>query len=298
MIRLTLFVVLVMLASSAFSNIALVLKNDADNYRSAAQEIEKKLIALGYEKSNIERIYVDRAEDKDWAEATLLISVGSQPYSEISKKSKSVPVIYSFVEESFSTELALSDSNKAQYSVVINQPVTRMLKLSTHLVKNDHKKSIIIFRSADAAQNYNLPSLRKIYSDVVFVTVDPERRLADDIEAQLYNAAAVVAPHDSKLWNGKNARWLLHLAYTYRVPVVAYAKSFNRAGAMVSIYASLSDVASSTASLAAAIQEKKPGLKRINYPAYQIDVNESISYALGFDGEALKKVKLIEEEKE
>lgn len=294
MMRMAIFFVLAMLASNALSNITLVLNDDADNYKSAAKEIEKKLIAIGYEESEIARIYVNKAEDKDWSAATLLISVGSQPYPAIIQNSKSVPVIYSFVERSFSEKIEKDDSKNNLYSVVINQPVTRMLELATNLVKNDHKKDIIIFRSADTKNNYKLTELKKIYADVTFVTVDPERRLADDIEAKLYNAAAVVAPHDSKLWNGKNARWLLHLAYTYRVPVVAYAKSFNRAGAMVSIYASLSDVASSTALLAAAIQAGKPDLNRVNYPAYHIDVNESISYALGFDGEALKKVKLVE----
>lgn len=296
--RITVFLVLTMMAFDALSNITLVLSNDADNYKSAAIEIENELLELGYEKSEIDRIYVDTAKDKDWAAAKLLISVGSQSYSAITKNSKSIPVIYSFVEKSFSNKIESDSSKSESYSVVINQPVTRMLSLATRLVGNNHKKDIIIFRSIDTNLNYDLPKLKEIYADVLFVTVDPERRLADDIETKLYNAAVVVAPHDSKLWSGKNARWLLHLAYTYRVPVVAYAKSFNRAGAMVSIYASLSDVANSTAELAAAILAGEPNLEKVNYPAYHIGVNESVSHALGFDSEALKDVKLIEGEGE
>ena len=76
-----------------------------------------------------------------------------------------------------------------------------------------------------------------------FVSISAKDNPIHKIEPVLSRSDVFIPISDSRLINIATAKWILHLSYRHKVPVIAFSKSYLKAGALAAIYSSPADVA-------------------------------------------------------
>jgi ABC-type uncharacterized transport system substrate-binding protein len=79
-----------------------------------------------------------------------------------------------------------------------------------------------------------------------FVTISAKDNPIHKIEPVLSRSDVFIPVPDSRLINIATAKWILHLSYRHKVPVIAFSQSYLKAGALAAIYSSPQNVAEDT----------------------------------------------------
>lgn len=292
--RVCYFLLLCLLIGSPLSvaDIHILVPENKPALIEAAEEIKNSIRKKGVQENEL---HIQLGLEKTapaFQSKDLILTLGPQAASYALQHSKSNVLIFTYVEEAFIREKAAGRKAGSWAAVVINQPLLRMQKLANLLLRDRSKKTVLIANSLEnKLVNQQVVDLRA-ESDVNILhrSIQANARDISRLEDEFYQAGLVLAPLDRELWRGKNARLLLHQAYSYQVPVLAHSRAFTKAGAMVALYLDKSEVAEETAELAYTwLAANSFGQQAIIYPAARIDVNDNIARALRFDPQSIRR---------
>lgn len=223
----------------------------------------------------------------------LLVPIGKPASEEAVNYQSSNSIIYSFINQEFITKIKPNSLSQQWAATVVNQPIERLISAADKLVRNNYKNKIILVISKGNVQLKQqieaVPPL--INGQVEIVEVGPKDIVAKIVEESLFNAAALISTHEKDIWSSNNAKWLLRQAYNYQVPVVGDSERFLKAGALVSVYSSLDNIAKTTQKLIAQWQKYGKIIDSgLQYSDYQIGTNKSVGQALHFTQRVLHKI--------
>lgn len=236
-------------------------------------------------------VYADDFKGSNVSSNSLLVPVGRRAAEDVALIEGGNSVIYSFIEAQTLNRILEGRPKQHWQASVINQPLERLIRTAKPLIRNDYRNKLLIVIAESnlwaRKQIEELPSdLREFIEILVVEKGEVAARLIDD---SFYKVAAVVAVNDTAIWSGNSAKWILHQAYSYQVPVVGYAQTFQKAGAMIAVYSSLSRIAETTSGLInnwmSADQLSGQGFV---YSDYQVEVNEFIARALSYQPDKIK----------
>jgi len=114
-----------------------------------------------------------------------------------------------------------------------------------------------------------------------FVSIEPRDNPIHKIEPVLRNSDVFIPVPDSRLINLATAKWVLHLSYRHKVPVIAFSRTYLKAGALAAIYSSPANVAMQTLELIAEKVASPDRAGRAYSPKYySIHFNYSVAATL------------------
>ena len=236
-------------------------------------------------------VYADDFKGSNVSSNSLLVPVGRRAAEDVALIEGGNSVIYSFIEAQTLNRILEGRPKQHWQASVINQPLERLIRIAKPLIRNDYRNKLLIVIAESnlwaRKQIEELPSdLRESIEILVVEKGEVAARLIDD---SFYKVAAVVAVNDTAIWSGNSAKWILHQAYSYQVPVVGYAQTFQKAGAMIAVYSSLSRIAETTSGLINnwMSTDQLTGQGFV-YSDYQVEVNEFIARALSYQPDKIK----------
>ncbi|MDP2520968.1 hypothetical protein Q8W30_00170 [Neptunomonas phycophila] len=236
-------------------------------------------------------VYADDFKGSNVSSNSLLVPVGRRAAEDIALNDGGNSVIYSFIEAQTLNRILEGRPKQHWQASVINQPLERLIRTAKPLIRNDYRNKLLIVIAESnlwaRKQIEELPSdLREFIEILVVEKGEVAARLIDD---SFYKVAAVVAVNDTAIWSGNSAKWILHQAYSYQVPVVGYAQTFQKAGAMIAVYSSLSRIAETTSGLINNwMSTDQLSGQGFVYSDYQVEVNEFIARALSYQPDKIK----------
>lgn len=224
----------------------------------------------------------------------LIISVGNKAGRTVVEHNGSNPVIFGFVDSQFIA--SIQPERKNWTAVTLDQPLSESLKKASVLSRTSYKQDILIAISETnqaVIDQFNALGSSLKDRNVRLVTIAEGEVAAKVLQQYFYNAAALIAVRDNKVWNGNDARWILKQAYSYQVPIIGYSKSFLKAGALLALYPTLEDI--SVKVLDASQYWRSTGelpAQRIIQPDYQVGVNKNIARALKLTPSVIEELEL------
>ncbi len=250
-------------------------------YQKIAQSIENK-IRTSFTNTHI--LNLSGPTKKTPKENDLIISIGNNASIAKSLHSYGATVLHTFTTKSNLTLNKDHFTERGLDAVVIDQPLQKMVNIAEKTIRNDYKNTIIIIISEKNTSAKEEIKQLKISqkAKLEIITINEDTPIVKTIDQYLFNAASIIAVHDNSVWSGKNARWILHQAYTYKVPVIGYSKAFLKAGAMISIYSSADQIIKETERRVTEWISTGNFEKKITSPNYQIEANRNIAKALQF----------------
>lgn len=270
------------LSQAQSKSVHIILSSNQSIYQEASTIIQNDLALLG---NSLEKSIhlIDNISTKNIAPDDLIVTLGDRSAEEIQSLDIENPVIYAFVERDIVRSIAEPTAENPWAALVINQPLQRLVSVADNLVSDSYKNKIVIVVSENNTFAFSeIENLRPLNNGVLEIVKVPTSKLASKIVTdEFFNAGALVALHDNAIWSGKSAKLLLYQAFNYKIPVIGYSKKFLTAGALISVFSPVEDIANHTAMLihqwSTTGDLKETG---IIYSAAYLDVNTNIARVL------------------
>jgi len=276
---LALFLLLVSTLGQANAcSVYILLSDNSKLYQQAAKDIRAELLAKGFAKPVV--ISDPKSLDKNTVQASdLIVALGQKAVATSQYSFAQNPHLYSFID---TTQLP-AKTNSQWAAIVIDQPLQRLFNAAETIVSGRYRDKVVVAVSEENLLVQQQISALKNRSDieVEVVTVDANTEPAKIIDKALFNAGALLAIRDKQIWSGENAKWMLYQSYKFNVPVVGYSKRFLKAGALVSVYATLSQTVQKTSQMIMEWNQQGALSEHgIVYPEFEIEFNKNIARAL------------------
>lgn len=138
------------------------------------------------------------------------------------------------VDQAFASQLS---------SICIDQPTSRSIHLAKLLLPKATKAGVMLGHSSAMLKEKLTGSINTVGMESEFVTVGAKDNPIAKIEPLMRKIDLFIPVPDSRLMNIATAKWILHLSYRHKVPVIAFSRTYVKAGALAAIYSSPQNVA-------------------------------------------------------
>ncbi len=170
-------------------------------------------------------------------------------------------------------------------AVLVDQPFERAVSLGL-LLKPDAGRFGAVF--GPATQEAKTASLKRISGlgvELITANLSPTDNPISILNPIINASEVFIAVPDRAVFNRNIAKWILHLSYRQKIPVIGFSASYAEAGALASIYSSPADVGRYGAELFVELSTHQPdnGRKdwRAYYPKYYtLSTNEEVARIL------------------
>ena len=239
--------------------------------------------------------FVSRQNDSDLQPESndLIVTIGTAAadtaYRQIANSQDlSLPILSVLITESSFSALAKRyfGSDEGAFvrhisSVFIDQPVDRSIRLAKLLLPAAKKTSVMLGPSSAGQQARIAKIIDKTGMESEFVSIGASDNPIHKIEPALSRSDVFIPVPDSRLINLATAKWILHLSYRHKVPVITFSRTYLRAGALAAVFSSPDNVAKQTLELVSQIILSPEHQGRAYEPEYySIHFNYSVAASL------------------
>ncbi len=228
------------------------------------------------------------------AKPDVILVLGTRSAKKFSETAITSHVIYGLVPSKFyKNRIATSTSCKQNNctAIFIDQPLARSIKLTKLALPNTKAVGLL------AGEKSDIPAIKEIANQHSF-TLDArlltnQKELVYTLSDILANADSLLTYPDPSIYNSWTAQNILLTAYRHKKPVIGYSKSFIKAGALLGVYSTPSQLAQQTSEMVITISNKKEkSLPTPQYPKYYtVSVNQMVAKSLGINIDSENKLK-------
>lgn len=218
----------------------------------------------------------------------LIITVGAGAYRAIVEDAQrggtvaGVPVLATFLPRSLYESLS-SKLQAPNSAIWLDQPLSRFVDL-IRLTMPDRRRLGVLLGSEStplAAQLSKVASARGLQVVTAHVSTEPE--LYPALRNVLVDADVLLALPDARVFNTGTLQNILITTYRQRVPVIAFAPGYVRAGATMALFVSPEQVASQAATVARSVLNGRPMPAPQSATDFSVLVNERVARSLGLN---------------
>jgi len=273
------FVCLLLTPSLCYSqgNILTVLSGDNRIYQGFYSQLETALD----ENHTLNQIQSLNINDEDLEQYDLIISVGSRAAMAIAKYEVKQTIIHTLIPENESL-LAKAPCKKTNcFRVYINQPAIRYIKLFKSLFSKRNRLVLATTRAnTKLSQQLKIAAAKnEIFYKNIYINSNDN--VARSLISQLNNNDVLLALPNPAIYNSSHSRNIILSTYHKNIPIIAYSKAFSKAGALISLYSGIDDIAEKTAKLVDTIYNNGLPKQTTYYPdSFSIEINSAVARSL------------------
>lgn len=277
-----------LLCHSAQAEVLLLLSSDAPYYGETANSLktaagEDPTNALTFKVLTLQSPEADTALTQTWQ---LIVAIGSKATQQVLSEPGNSPVLSIFTPKNAFENIKVREDAGSPRSVSViylDQPLERVVNLATRLMP-EAKQLGAVFGPISKTWEDGLKSLasqRGIALNSAHLT--PEDNPVAVLRPLVRGSDLFIALPDHAPLNRAVAKWILHLSFQQKVPVIGFSKAYTNAGALASIYSSPEDIGRQAGQfIVARLIEGDTTLPQAQYPRYfTISTNFTVAGSLG-----------------
>lgn len=266
------------------ARVAVVLSNDAAPYQEVYQAMRAMLDESGHE---LVRVYADRLPAALPGDVRVLVAVGTVAAEAVSTLPMRTPVLAVLVPRAWYSQqgqVRLSEGRRAVSAIFLDQPFDRQARLIRLALPEVRRVGVLLSAEQRGIVDELDAALRSHKLQMVHVSLNPGERLAMPLENVFLESDMLLAVPDPRVFNANTAQSLFLTSYRYRDPVMGYSRSLTRAGALLSLHSSPSQIGRQAVEwLTGALAGSVVRWPAASHPAYfSVSVNEQVARSLGF----------------
>lgn len=245
------------LETQATQSILFIMSKDAPAYSQVVDFVESNLSATRRSYSFRRLLKNDSSELAErLKDADIIVTVGAGATETAMKEKPVQPLIAALITDSAFSALANNyygstpQALAARVSVIfLDQPVQRSIKLAKLLVPSASSTGLMLGPASQGRGEEFSQYASEVGLTANLVNIESSDNPILAIEPVLAKSDVFIPVPDSRLINIASAKWILQLSYRYRIPVIAYSKTYLNAGALAAIYSSPENVGRQTSEL-------------------------------------------------
>ena len=286
------FFCLLLIPTFAFSEerVLAVMSNHGEIYQNFYSTLKDKL----HKNITITQVSFSDINNEILSQHNFIVSIGFKAAKTVSKYNTKKTIIYSLIPDNESLRTSIPCEKTTCYKSYINQPVNRYTKLFKILFPKG-KKLILATTKANTRNSRQVKIASKNIGIVYKEIRIQQQNITRIFINKLNNNDVLLALPNPDIYNANNAKSIILSTYHVNVPIIAYSKSFAKAGALISLYSSIDNIADKTASIVNKIIQDGPQKQKEYYPDdFTIEINSAVARSLNIniDSESVIKRKI------
>ncbi len=260
-------------------------------YQNFYSQLEKKL----HTNIIITKTSYSEINNETLSQYNFIVSIGYKAARTLSNHKTNGNIVYSLIPDNEALQRKTPCKKTTCYKIYINQPVSRYIKLFKILfpkgknlvLATTHTNSKISQQVKSASKNNGI-----VYKEI---SIQKNKNISRMFINELTSNDVLLALPNPAIYNANNAKSIILSSYHANVPIIAYSKSFAKAGALISLYSSTDNIAEKTANIVNSIIKDGPQKQKKYYPDnFTIEINSSVARSLNIniDSENVIKRKL------
>lgn len=271
-------------APAAAARVVVVLSDDSAPYQEVYQVIRGYLDPSRHE---ADRVYAQSLDTSALSDARLVVTVGVRAAESIATQPVRHPILAVLVPRAWYLESGRAELNgggkRAVSAIYLDQPFKRQAQLIRLAFPEVTRVGVLLSTSQRKVLGELADALREQGVGLVYGLLSGDERQIVSLEAVLSEAELLLAIPDAQVFNRNTAQSLLLTSYRYRDPVLGYSRSLTRAGALMSLHSSPTQIGRQAAEwVNRAIGITPAQLPDSAYPAYfSVSINRQVARSLG-----------------
>jgi len=263
-------------------------------YVEAAEALVSEL-----ERGGLSRYDMLQLTALEWAAAgplapKLFIALGTDAANALAKSELRAPMLSTLLPRS-SFERVLRKSGRkssSQFSALyLDQPLSRQLEL-IRLALPAARRIGVLWGAESQTQAPAFKTLVQASGlDLIEATVGHDELLFSSLKSVLEDADLLLAVADPQLYNSSSIQNILLASFRAKVPLVAFSPAYVRAGALLALHVTPTQIGQQAATIARGVlQGKALSTNPIYSQDFSVAVNEHVARSLGLtlDADALR----------
>ena len=271
--------------------------------RSAAYVEAAEALLSELERGGLSRYDMLQLTAQEWSSTgplspKLFVAIGTQAASVLAKAELRAPVLSTLLPRSSFDRVLLDSRRKSssQFSALcLDQPLSRQLEL-IRLAMPQVRHIGVLWETESQTQAPVLKALAQASGlTVVEATVERDELLYPSLKRVLEQSDVLLAVAAPQLYNSSSIQNILLTSFRARVPMVAFSPAYVRAGALLAVYVTPTQIGIQAAVIARGVlQGKALSATPLYSQDFSVDVNEHVAHSLGLNLDAdvlLKRMK-------
>jgi len=260
--------------------VLVVMSNPGEIHQNFYSALEDKL----HNNITISQTSISDINNEILDQQNLIISTGYKAAKAISRYKTKTPVIYSLIPDNDSLQSDILCKNTTCYKIYINQPVNRYVKLFKALFPKG-KNLVFVTTEANSIKSQQVKITSKnlgvIYKEF---RIQQHNNISKTFISKLNNNDVLLALPNPDIYNANSAKSIILSTYHANVPIISYSKSFAKAGALISLYSSIDNIAVKTANIVNKIIKDGTQKQKEYYPGeFTIEINHAVARSLNIN---------------
>ena len=214
----------------------------------------------------------------------LIISIGYKSAKVMAKHKTKNNVIYTLIPDNKSLRLSIPCEKTTCYKIYINQPVNRYVQLFKNLFPEE--KTLVFATTKENSIKSQQLKIASENNNFIFkdIRISKNDNISRILINKLNNNDILLALPNPDIYNANHAKSIILSTYHSNVPIIAYSKSFAKAGALISLYSSIDNITEKTANIVNAIIENGSLKQKEHYPDdFTIEINSAVARSLNIN---------------
>jgi putative tryptophan/tyrosine transport system substrate-binding protein len=267
---------------------------------TSLESICQECLTYQFKRANVDDTQVDELLGSDKSSLKLIVSIGVRAAQLVSKSEISVPKLYTLIPKSSASSLKLDKTSKSVSVIYLDQPLSRQLNL-VKLISSSNQVLGVLFGPATAAlrtviegeaKNLNIPTRTE--------SIAEEAEVGPALRRVLDGCDILLALPDPLVYNRNTIFNILLSSYHNQIPVIGFSASYVKAGAMLAVHSTPSDIGMHIAeTIRQFVLDGGIYLPDPEFPKYfSVEVNRSVARSLDINLPASMDLKQLLEQME
>lgn len=282
------FLLFCVLASSRAAEWAVVIVSSERSaaYQETADAMLAELVRGGVARRDVHQMTVAEWSAAGAPGARLFITLGLDAAGVLARSEVRTPVLCTLLPLA-SFERVLRDSGRrasSQFTALyLNQPLARQLDLA-RLALPQARRIGVLLGGESLAQRSQLEDAAETRGlKLVSAKVAPQESVFNDLKKILDDADLLLALADPQIYNSSSIQNILLTSFRARVPMLAFSPAYVRAGALLAVYSTPTQIGQQAGTMARSFLQGRP-LGMPQYPQdFSVSVNEHVARSLGLN---------------
>lgn len=220
----------------------------------------------------------------------LFIALGTEAARALGRRQDNVPVLNALVPADAYEQVQREGGRRSGSDTLVlylDQPLGRQLDLVRLALPRARKVGALWSAEFQAWVTAADAAARNRGLQLISVQADAQLPLYSMLKLALDEADVLLALPDRQLYNSSTIQNVLLASFKARVPMLAFSPAYVRAGAMLALYSTPSQIGTQAGAMAAQVLQGKHIPPWVRYPTdYTVGVNLNVARSLGYSLDA------------
>ena len=258
-------------------------------FTEAAEVFIAELARGGVSRSNVQYLTLAEARTSGTRAGQFVLALGVEAATELARSEMRIPVLSVFVPSQSFELIVRTNPRKAASpfsAIYLNQNFGRQLDLIQLALPQRPRIGVMLGNHSSPQVPLLDEEMRRRSLSLTQTQIDPNEPMFAKLQTLLEASQVLLALPDPQVFNSGTLQNILLSALRAGVPMVSFSPAYVKAGALMAIYSTPTQVGQQAAQLARAVLQGKE-LPPAQYPRdFSIDVNASLARSMDLNVDA------------